>query len=109
MDETGTGVPVFNISPTTEAWSKVSAPTARVLWAFDVPDEIDEAKWTKFQFTAGALAVKELNLFGAKFQDTSALAVDLPLESDVIGLDFLQRFDRVSLDFRRRSILLERG
>ena len=97
------------VSPTTDAWTRVAAPTDRVLWAFDVPDEIDEATWKKFELKAGSLPVKELNLFGAKFPDTSALAVDLPLESDVLGLDFLRQFDRVSLDFRRRSILLERG
>lgn len=97
------------VSPKTEGWSKVTTPSDKVLWAFDVPDEIDEATWKKFEFTGGVLPVKELNLFGAKFPDAPALAIDLPLETDVIGMDFLQGFDRVSLDFRRRSMVLERG
>lgn len=92
-----------------EAWNKVASPAKQELWMFDVPDEIDDAKWKKWELTAGVLTVKELNLFGAKFSDQPALAVDRPLDVDVIGLDFLRTFDRVSLDFRRRSIVLERG
>lgn len=91
-----------------DAWQKVESPKPQELWVFDVPDEIDEASWKKWELEAGALDVKELNLFGAKFEDTTALAIDRPLEADVIGLDFLRTFDRVSLDFRRRSIVLER-
>jgi hypothetical protein len=87
---------------------KVTAPAKQDLWIFDVPDEIDEAAWKKWELTSGSLSVKELNLFGAKFPDQSALAIDRPLDVDVIGLDFLRSFDKVSLDFRRRSIVLER-
>jgi hypothetical protein len=92
-----------------DAWTRVSAPAAQTLWMFDVPDEIDEAAWKKFELQAGGITVKELNLFGAKFADTPALAVDRPLDVDVLGLDFLSRFERVSIDFRRRSILLEKS
>jgi hypothetical protein len=90
-------------------WAAVTGSAKQDLWIFDVPDEIDEASWKKWELTAGSLTVKELNLFGAKFSDTQALAIDRPLEADVLGLDFLRTFDRVSLDFRRRSIILERG
>lgn len=76
---------------------------------FDVPDEVDEAAWKKWELTAGTVTVKELNLFGAKFADQPALAIDRPLDVDVIGLDFLRTFDKVSLDFRRRSMVLERS
>lgn len=93
-----------------DAWAaKVKESSKEALWLFDVPDEIDAASWKKYDLQAGTLTVKELNLFGAKFSDTPALAIDRPLDTDVLGLDFLQTFDRVSLDFRRRSILLEKG
>lgn len=93
-----------------DAWeSKVKASTKEALWLFDVPDEIDAASWKKYDLQAGPLIVKELNLFGATFADAPALAIDRPLDADVLGLDFLRTFDRVSLDFRRRSILLEKG
>ena len=94
-----------------DAWpAKVLASEEQTIWAFDVPDEIDEAAWKKYDLRTGSLTIKELNLFGAKFSDAPpALAVDRPLDADVLGFDFLKTFDRVSLDFRRRSILLERG
>lgn len=92
-----------------DAWNKVAAPARQELWMFDVPDEVDEAAWKKWELTAGTVTVKELNLFGAKFADQPALAIDRPLDVDVIGLDFLRTFDKVSLDFRRRSMVLERS
>ena len=92
-----------------EAWEeRVAGSKEQVLSVFDVPDEIGDAAWRDYPLTTGALTLRELNLSGVVFQDTPALAVDRPLDTDVLGLDFLESFDRVSIDFRRRSIVLER-
>lgn len=79
-------------------------PVAR--WSFTVADDIADAGWKSLPLEAGTFRVKDLNLFGAHFSDVPALAVDRPLKADVLGLDFLERFETVQLDFRRKSIAL---
>ncbi len=82
------------------------APLAR--WSFTVADDIADAGWKSLALEAGTFRVKDLNLFGAHFTEVPALAVDRPLKADVLGLDFLEQFETVQLDFRRKSLSLRR-
>lgn len=89
-----------------ELGKRVSRRAPLTRWSFTVADDIADAAWKPVSLEAGAFRVKDLNLFGAHFADAPALGVDRPLKADVLGLDFLEQFDSVQLDFRRKSMAL---
>ena len=85
---------------------KVRAPADRVWNSFDVEGDLSKAAWTTTELRAGSLDVADLSLFGAHFPGRTLLAVDHPLASDRLGMDFFGGFSSVELDFRRRSLRL---
>lgn len=85
---------------------KVRAPEDRVWTSFDVEGDLSKAAWTTTALRAGSLDVADLGLFGAHFPRRTLLAVDHPLASDRLGMDFFDGFSSVELDFRRRSLRL---
>jgi hypothetical protein len=90
-----------------DEWAKkVSSAKPAVREGLSIAGDPDEAAWKKIETQVAALPIGDLNLFGAHFTGRTAVAVDQPLEADVLGIDFLDGFSTVTLDFRRRSILL---
>lgn len=87
---------------------KAPGAAARRWGSFEAPGDYSGAKWSESEVIAGPLKVTDLNLFGAHFPNRTLLAVDRPLAADVLGMDFLDDFAKVELDFRRRSLRLER-
>lgn len=87
---------------------RVRAPADRIWNSFDVESDLSKAAWTATPLRAGWLDVADLGLAGAHFSGRTLLAVDHPLSSDTLGMDFFAGFTTVELDFRRRSLRLSR-
>ncbi len=91
----------------TEEWERLAGESRPFVHrALRVPDDLRDAAWRSAEIRGRRHSVGDLNLFGAHFAGIPFVAVDDPLVGDVVGLDFLRRFSRIEIDFRRRSLAL---
>ena len=86
--------------------AKVKAPSVRQWQSFEVEGDLSRAEWKKTEVRAGDVVIADLNLMGAHLPHRTLLALDHPLSTDLLGMDFLDGFGKAEFDFRRRSLRL---